>query len=125
MQETSFNWSDLLPNEKALCLNYRRLLIGNRTISNSLIIEINSIHLKHPGFDMGMVPDGTEGIPAKSTIEDLEVIQAYLDFKAKGVSEDSIFGLTVLAKKLMATNPDYESELYLLNINRGNKEESV
>ena len=49
-------WGQLSPGEKALCLNYKRQLLGGMSVENSLIIKVNEIHGKYSDFDMGCVP---------------------------------------------------------------------
>jgi hypothetical protein len=66
MNETAFKspldemlaeaWDELSASEKALCIQYKRLLLRGVKISPNLILTVNEIHEKYPDFQMGCVP---------------------------------------------------------------------
>lgn len=49
-------WFQLTAKEKALCLNYARLLERDEKIKNEMVLDINLIHDKYPDFSMICVP---------------------------------------------------------------------
>jgi hypothetical protein len=50
------SWNSLNDSEKLFCVNYKRLLLNDRPISNDMILKINKIMEKYPDFTVVNIP---------------------------------------------------------------------
>lgn len=54
-------WDKLTPEDKAMCLNYKRQIDLGMEMNPYMLMVINDIHERYPDFHMGHIPKNLSG----------------------------------------------------------------